>query len=51
MALDTDETSYHVPEALTIIAGIFLALGALFVIITLGNIIWRKGWRSMMWIM
>jgi hypothetical protein len=48
MNVDTD---YEVPEALTIIAGVFLALGALGILIVTGDIIWRRGWRSMMLIM
>jgi hypothetical protein len=43
--------SYHVPNSLNILAGIFLTLGAVCGLIVLGDIIWRRGWRSMMWIM
>ncbi|KAL9072296.1 MAG: hypothetical protein Q9157_005145 [Trypethelium eluteriae] len=42
---------YHPPLALTILAGIFLALGAICMLIITVDIIWRRGWRSMMWIM
>jgi hypothetical protein len=43
--------AYHVPKSLNILAGIFLALGAVCGLVVLGDIIWRRGWRSMMWIM
>ncbi|KAI9690214.1 MAG: hypothetical protein M1822_009175 [Bathelium mastoideum] len=47
-----DMTSdYHVPLSLTVLAGIFLALGAICMLIVAGDIIWRRGWESMMWIM
>jgi hypothetical protein len=42
---------YEVPLALTIIAGIFLALGALGILVVTGDILWRRGWESMMLIM
>ena len=44
-------TPYQVPTALTVLAGIFLALGAICLIIPIVDMVWRKGWRSMMWIM
>jgi len=43
--------SYQVPTALTVIAGVFLGFGALCGIATLADIIWRRGWNSMMLIM
>lgn len=45
------ESSYHVPTALTVLAGIFLLIGAICAIIVTADIIWRRGWRSMMLIM
>jgi hypothetical protein len=46
-----DMNAYHPPLALTVISGIFLAFGALCGLIVLGDIIWRRGWKSMMLIM
>jgi hypothetical protein len=43
--------TYHVPISLNVLAGLFLAFGAACGMIVLGDIIWRRGWRSMMWIM
>ncbi|KAF2663893.1 hypothetical protein BT63DRAFT_430142 [Microthyrium microscopicum] len=48
---DSMGMDYHPPEALTIIAGIFLVFGGLCGLIVLGDIIWRRGWKSMMLIM
>ena len=42
---------YHTPLALTVLSGIFLALGAVFAIVVATDILIRKGWRSMMGIM
>lgn len=42
---------YHTPLALSVISGIFLALGAVFAILVATDILIRKGWRSMMGIM
>lgn len=42
---------YKPPLALTVLAGIFLLLGAIFLLIVAIDIIWRRGWKSMMWIM
>ena len=44
-------SDYHVPLSLTVLAGIFLAFGAACMLIITGDIIWRRGWQSMMWIM
>ncbi|KAL8646752.1 MAG: hypothetical protein Q9226_006729 [Calogaya cf. arnoldii] len=38
---------YEIPTALTILAGIFLALGAICPVIPIVDIVWRKGWKSM----
>jgi len=46
-----DDDGYHVPKALTILAGIFLVAGAILLVIPLVDITYRRGWRSMMWIM
>lgn len=42
---------YTPPLTLTILSGIFLALGAVCFLIVLGDIVWRRGWRSMMGVM
>ncbi|MCJ1435792.1 hypothetical protein MMC27_005167 [Xylographa pallens] len=42
---------YHVPEALTLIAGIFLVAGTVFLIIPILDMLNRRGWKSMMLIM
>ncbi|KAF2479832.1 hypothetical protein BDY17DRAFT_326841 [Neohortaea acidophila] len=44
-------SDYHPPLALTILSGIFLILGAICFLIVTVDIIWRRGWRSMMGIM
>ena len=44
-------SNYHVPLSLTVLAGIFLILGAICMLIVAIDIIWRRGWQSMMWIM
>ena len=49
--MDDMDSSYHVPTALTVLAGIFLLTGALCAIVVTADIVWRKGWRSMMLIM
>ena len=45
------ETEYEVPKSLTILSGIFLALGALFMAVVIVDIVSRQGWKSMMLIM
>ncbi|KAF2101665.1 hypothetical protein NA57DRAFT_35704 [Rhizodiscina lignyota] len=45
------ESTYKEPTALIVLSGIFLALGAVFALITIVDMIWRQGWKSMMWIM
>lgn len=45
------DTSYKPPLALTVLAGIFLLIGAIFFLIVAIDILWRRGWKSMMWIM
>ncbi|KAI7280664.1 hypothetical protein KC343_g1479 [Hortaea werneckii] len=45
------DTAYTPPLALTVISGVFLALGAACALIVAGDILLRKGWQSMMWIM
>jgi len=45
------DTAYSPPLALTVISGVFLALGAACALIVAGDILLRKGWQSMMWIM
>jgi hypothetical protein len=45
------DSTYEVPKALTILSGIFLALGALGMIVVASDIIMRQGWKTMMWIM
>lgn len=45
------DSGYSPPLALTILSGIFLCLGAVCAIIIAADILWRKGWQSMMWIM
>jgi len=42
---------YNPPLALTVLSGIFLLLGAIFFVIVAADIIWRRGWESMMLIM
>jgi hypothetical protein len=49
--MDTTMSSYTPPLALTIVAGVFLALGGLCGFIVLLDIVIRQGWKSMMWIM
>lgn len=39
---------YQPPLSLTVLVGIFLILGGLCGLIILGDIIWRRGWKSMM---
>lgn len=46
-----DAMTYHIPVALTVLSGIFLALGAIFAIVVAADVITRRGWRSMMGIM
>ncbi|GAM91358.1 hypothetical protein ANO11243_094070 [Dothideomycetidae sp. 11243] len=43
--------TYHPPLSLTIVSGVFLALGATCALILAADIILRRGWKSMMWIM
>jgi hypothetical protein len=50
-AMDVLDSKYHVPTGLTVVSGIFLLLGGIFGLVILGDIVWRRGWRSMMWIM
>jgi len=45
------EPPYSPPLALTIIAGIFLGIGALCLLIATVDIIWQRGWRTMMGVM
>ncbi|MCJ1286770.1 hypothetical protein MMC26_006116 [Xylographa opegraphella] len=45
------DSQYQVPKALTVIAGIFLVAGALFLLVPIIDILNRRGWKSMMWIM
>ncbi|KAI6823633.1 hypothetical protein KC367_g5667 [Hortaea werneckii] len=45
------DTAYSPPLALTVISGVFLALGAACALIVAGDILLRRGWQSMMWIM
>ncbi|KAK5175852.1 uncharacterized protein LTR77_000992 [Saxophila tyrrhenica] len=42
---------YSPPLALTVISAVFLILGAICFLIIVGDIVWRRGWNSMMWIM
>ncbi|KAL9106713.1 MAG: hypothetical protein Q9227_008282 [Pyrenula ochraceoflavens] len=44
-------SEYKEPKALIVLSGIFLALGAIFLIVNVVDIIRRRGWKSMMWIM
>ncbi|KAL8794461.1 MAG: hypothetical protein Q9195_002934 [Heterodermia aff. obscurata] len=48
--MDNMET-YQVPAALTVLAGIFLAIGAICAITVTFDILWRRGWKSMMSVM
>ncbi|KAI6826352.1 hypothetical protein KC340_g11722 [Hortaea werneckii] len=45
------DTAYSPPLALTAISGVFLALGAACALVVAGDILLRRGWHSMMWIM
>ncbi|KAI6826313.1 hypothetical protein KC332_g11893 [Hortaea werneckii] len=45
------DTAYSPPLALTVISGVFLALGAACALIVASDILLRRGWQSMMWIM
>ncbi|GAB1732947.1 hypothetical protein NU195Hw_g201t1 [Hortaea werneckii] len=45
------DTAYSPPLALTVISGVFLALGAACALVVAGDILLRRGWQSMMWIM
>ena len=45
------ESMYHVPKALTTLSGIFLALGAVGMLAVAIDILLRRGWKTMMWIM
>ncbi len=45
------DSMYEVPKALTILSGIFLALGALGMVVVATDILLRRGWKTMMWIM
>jgi hypothetical protein len=45
------DSQYHETTALIAVSGVFLGFGALFLIVVLADIVWRNGWRSMMWIM
>ena len=45
------DATYTPPTALTILSGIFLILGAICALVIVGDIVWRRGWRNMMWIM
>lgn len=48
---DNMETDYMPPPILTISSGVSLALGAICFLLIAGDIIWRKGWKSMMGVM
>ncbi len=39
---------YKEPLVLTIISAVFLILGAICFLIIVVDIVWRRGWRSMM---
>ena len=43
--------TYHIPTALTVLSAIFLIIGAICAIVVTADILWRRGWRSMMGIM
>lgn len=45
------EGTYIPPIALTVVSGVFLCLGAIAFVVVAADIIWHKGWQSMMWIM
>ncbi|KAF2261310.1 hypothetical protein CC78DRAFT_522025 [Lojkania enalia] len=45
------ENAYEVPVSLTTIGTIFIASGAAAALWIAGDIAWRRGWKSMMWIM
>ena len=45
------DSGYHVPKPLTVLAGIFLALGAVAMVVVTADILWRRGWKTMMLIM
>jgi len=45
------DSSYTPPTALTVVSCIFLAIGALCLLFIAGDILLRRGWQSMMWIM
>ncbi len=42
---------YHIPLSLTIIAAIFLGIGAICGLIVIADIVARRGWKSMMSVM
>ncbi|KAF1987817.1 hypothetical protein K402DRAFT_403478 [Aulographum hederae CBS 113979] len=42
---------YHETTALIALSGVFLGFGALCALLNIADIVWRKGWNSMMWIM
>lgn len=45
------ESDYQVPTSLTVVSGVFLAIGAVLMIVVTADIVWRRGWRTMMVIM
>ena len=44
-------SDYHVPTSLNVLAGIFLGIGALLMLVVAVDIVWRQGWKTMMLIM
>lgn len=50
-ALTPIMASYHVPQSLTIISAAFLGIGAICALVVIGDMVWRRGWKSMMAVM
>ena len=48
---DGMDSTFEVPKSLTVVSGVFLALGAVGMLIVAGDILLRQGWKTMMWIM
>ena len=45
------DSGYYETTALIAVSGVFLGLGAIFFLVNVVDIVWRRGWKSMMWIM
>lgn len=49
--MDMMDDTYKETTALIAVSGVFLALGAVFALIVIADMLWRQAWRSMMLIM